>query len=339
MTSTITRDLDRFALAALLAALGYGALRAYWQLAGPPGKLSLVGPDLVTFSGWWGVGLCAAAAAVAAGMLRPRPPRTAILLVVAGLAASIALVASAAMIVLDLIGGIFPGIGIELFPRGAASRAACIGVGVLLALAVRSFQRTSGVDVPGLRRLRSLAIPLDHTPRWAYVAAYVSMGACLTRITAQIVVGTEESPLSTGIAAVLFELCFVLAGTLLPLALVHAWGRVWPRWVLGLAGRRVPRWLVLGPAIAVSALIVTYFGVMLVQMVVERVHGRNPFPPDAQMDLPEAFFWVAVPAYFVWGAALGIAALAFHRRSPSREGGQSPVRGMDRTLSVTSLES
>lgn len=315
MTSTMIRDRDRLAVAALVMALGYGALRTSWQLAGPPGDLSPVGPDLVAFSGWWGVGLCAAAAAVAAGMLRPRANRPTLLLMAGGLVASIALVAAAAMLLLDLIGALFPGIGIEVFPRGAASRTACAGTGVVLALAVRSFHRTSGVNLPGADRLRTLATPLDRTPRWAYAAAYVSMSACLTRIAAQLAVGVDESPLSAGVAGVLFELCFILAGTLLPLALVHGWGRVWPRWVLGLAGRRVPRWLVLGPGIGVAASITVYFGVMLVQMVVERLHGRNPFPPDGEMSLPESFFWVAVPAYFLWGAALGVAALAYHRRT------------------------
>jgi hypothetical protein len=51
----------------------------------------------------------------------------------------------------------------------------------------------------------------------------------------------------------MFEAGFVLAGTLLPLALVHSWGRVLPRWVPLLAGRRVPRWLLLGPAFGIAA--------------------------------------------------------------------------------------
>jgi hypothetical protein len=111
------------------------------------------------------------------------------------------------------------------------------------------------------------------------------------------------------------------------LALVHAWGRTWPRWVVGLAGRPVPRRLVLLPGCAVSIMIVVYFGVMLVQMVAERLQGRNPFPPDAEMDLPEAFFWVAVPAYFVWGVSLGLAALAYHRRTrPAAAEPRSQVR-------------
>ncbi|OLT34355.1 hypothetical protein BJF79_07210 [Actinomadura sp. CNU-125] len=52
---------------------------------------------------------------------------------------------------------------------------------------------------------------------------------------------------------------------------------------------------------------------MLLQMFWETLHGRNPFPPDGDMALPETFFWVAVPAY--WGAGLAAAALAYARRT------------------------
>jgi hypothetical protein len=141
------------------------------------------------------------------------------------------------------------------------------------------------------------------------------MGGCLVRITAQAVVGFDRSPFAAGASAVLFEVAFVLGGTVLPLALVHRWGRTWPRWVLGLSGRRVPRWLVLGPAVGVAGAIVVYFGLIQLQMVWLRLQGENPFPLGDGMDLPESFFWVAVPAYVVWGAAMGVAAIAYARRT------------------------
>lgn len=328
---------DVLARVALVWTVSYGAIRTFWQLDGRPARLSAIGSDLVVFTGWWSVALCALAAVLAAAMLRPARGRENPVLIGAAVLGT-ALVASAAMLVLDLMGNVFPGMGIERYPLGAASRIACATAGVLLVLAARSFHRRSGVVLPIGERIRALTAPLDRTPRWAYVAAYVSMAACLTRIMAQAVVGLDESPLSGGVPGIAFGLCFVLAGTLLPLALVHSWGIVWPRWVMGLAGRRVPRRLVLLPGIAVSAMIVVYFGVMLVQMVAERLQGRNPFPPDSRMDLPEAFFWVAVPAYFVWGAALGVAATSYHRRTRSREGRTSLAGGMGDTVQPTRLD-
>ena len=334
-SNSVTERSDVLVRVALVWALSYGLIRAYWQLDGSPAGLSPIGTDLVVFTGWWGVALCAASALLAAAMLRPARP-WAIPLLIGATGLGVALVASSAMLVLDLIGGVFPGMGLARYPLGATSRVACAAAGVLLVLAARSFHHRSGIELPLGDRFRELTAPLDRTPRWAFWAAYVSMAACLTRIAAQVVVGLDESPLSGGFA---FESCFVLAGTLLPLALVHSWGLVWPRWVIGLAGRRVPRRLVLLPAVAVSAMIVVYFGVMLVQMVAERLQGRNPFPPDARMDLPETFFWVAVPAYFVWGATLAVAALSYHRRTRSPEGSGSLPGGMVRTSPVASLES
>lgn len=281
--------------------------------------------------------MCGLAAVLAAAMLRPSR-RAAIPVVVAATALGLVLVAASAMLVLDLIGSIFPGIGIGRYPLGAASRVGCATTGLLLTLAARSFLTRSGVALPVGERIRSLTAPLDDTPRWAYVAGYVSMTGCLTRLIAQVIMGLDESPLSSGVAGIAFELCFVLAGTLLPLALVHSWGRAWPRWVIGLAGRRVPRRLVLLPGIAVSAMIVVYFGAMLAQMVAEHLQGRNPFPPDGGMNLPEAFFWVAVPAYFVWGAALAVATLSYHRRTRSRGGRESLAGGMGGTSQVARLE-
>jgi len=324
---------DVFARTTLVWALSYGAVRTYWQLDGAPSHLSPIGTDLVVFTGWWAVALCGAAALLAGAMLRPGRRAALPVLVAAGIVA-IALVAASVMLVLDLVGNVFPGMGIGRYPLGAASRVACATGGVLLVLAARSFRQRSGIRLHHLDRLDALLSPLDRTPRWAYVAAYVSMGGCLTRVAAQAVVGFDESPLS-GIA---FEGCFVLAGTLLPLALVHSWGMVWPRWVVGLAGRPVPRRLVLWPGTGVSVMIVGYFGVMLGQMVVERLHGRNPFPPDARMDLPETFFWVAVPAYVVWGVALGVATLSHHRRTRSREGAESLGGGMGGTPRPSRLD-
>ena len=54
---------------------------------------------------------------------------------------------------------------------------------------------------------------------------------------------------------------YALAGTLLPLALAHRWGRIWPAWTGPLRGRAVPRWLVLGPGLFIGASLTAYFGI------------------------------------------------------------------------------
>jgi hypothetical protein len=319
------RHWERLARLALVSASGYGFLRAYWLINQPP-KLSPVGHDLIV-PGGWGLVLCILAALLAATLSWADVSRQhGIALVVVATTVGIALIVAAALFVFDLVGGVFPGMGIEFFPLGAVSRVACIGSGVLLLLAARGYWLRIGFRSPFARRIHELTTPLSRTPAWAFWAAYVSIAGCLTRIVAQAAVGFESSPITEGGSAEMFEVCFLLAGTLLPLALVHSWGRTWPRWVLGLSGRRVPRWLVLGPGIAVSSIIVVYFGTMLVEMIFERLQGRNPFPPDDRMALPETFFWVAVPAYFVWGVGLTVATLAYQRRTS--EGAGSLARGM-----------
>ncbi len=101
-----------------------------------------------------------------------------------------------------------------------------------------------------------------------------------------------------------FETCFVLAGTVLPLALVHSRGRV-------------PRWLLLGPVFGIGGVLTVYFGVSMVGFAVATLTGswsRNGTP------LPLAFFWVAMPAYLVWVLGLVAAAIAYYRVTRPRCG-------------------
>jgi hypothetical protein len=334
MTHFTERHAQRLARSALVTAVGYGLLRTYWLVNQPP-KLSPIGPDLIVPDGW-GLALCILAAVLAVTLgWRGASRRQGTALVAISAVVSVALVVVAALFVFDLVGGVFRGMGIDFFALGAASRVVCIGTGVLLGLATRGYWLRNGLRSPFEQRIHQLTTPLSRTPEWAYWAAYISVAGCLTRIVAQATVGFGSSPLTEGGSAEMFEVCFLLAGTLLPLALVHSWGRTWPRWVVGLSGRRVPRWLVLGPGIAVSSIIIIYFGTMLVEMIFERLHGRNPFPPDDRMALPETFFWVAVPAYFVWGVGLAIATLSYRRRTS--EGAESLLHGMAATASEGSL--
>jgi hypothetical protein len=79
--------------------------------------------------------------------------------------------------------------------------------------------------------------------------------------------------LRAGGLALGFEAGFVLAGTVLPLALVYRWGQVFPGWVPLLAGRGVPRWLVLGPALGLGVGMTAYFGISMVKLAAETVTG------------------------------------------------------------------
>ncbi|NUO97621.1 MAG: hypothetical protein HOV96_37240 [Nonomuraea sp.] len=296
---------------ALALVVLYGALRVYWELGHLPERMSPIGSDLIVFTGWSAVGLCAAAAVVLVVMMAVRLEgalRWVPLAAAWGVGG--ALVVAGALLLLDVVGGIIPGLGVPFSWVGALSKAACVGSGVLLWRSAGAYRRRTERVCGGCGRGASSFAALARTPRWGFVAAYVAVAGCLARIAAQVAVGFEMMPYAGGV--VVFETGFLLGGTLLPLALVHRFGRVWPRWVPWLAGKRVPRPLVLWPGAAVSGGLLAYFGVGLGQMVAERLAGGVPFSGG---ELPEAFFWVAVPGYVVWGAGLAVATWSYARRT------------------------
>ncbi|GAB2597251.1 hypothetical protein Aab01nite_72750 [Paractinoplanes abujensis] len=93
-------------------------------------------------------------------------------------------------------------------------------------------------------------------------------------------------------------------GSLLTLGLVQRWGEVFPRWMVGLRGRRVPLSLAVVPAALVS-IMVTIAGVMYI-----RLHFQGAFDnqkEDWGATVPE-MIWP------IWGLALATATLAYYFR-------------------------
>ncbi|MFC4145722.1 hypothetical protein ACFO0M_05610 [Micromonospora mangrovi] len=291
-------------------ALVYGALRMAWTVGGAPG----FGPlhtDLVVVTGWWSVALCAAAGGTAGVLARARTWRPG----VAALAWAVCalLLVSCALFLLDVVGFLILQLSPAFTVAGFLSRVGALTGAVLLHLAVLDHRRRLRGDCGGCGRTgRPGRWSVGPVPGWARIAAWAAVVGCLLRLAAQVAVGSGELPMAEGFSAALFEVGFLLAGVLLPLALVHRWGRVWPRWVPLLAGRTVPRGLLLVPAALFSVGLVGYFGVGIAQLTVETVTGTFD-PGDGRY--PLWFFWVAEPAYWVWGWGLGVAALDHHLRT------------------------
>ncbi|GAA3099313.1 hypothetical protein JOF29_005775 [Kribbella aluminosa] len=190
--------------------------------------------------------------------------------------------AAAAFILLDGVAAVLPGLGIPFDVLGMLSRLGAVSGAVLLGLLARSHQPA--------------ATPW---PPWiSTVGACLATAGCLTRLGAQAVVGFEKTPYGNSLSLLLFEGGFVLAGTLLPFLLVHRLGRWFPRWLLLL------------PGYAIGCGITAYFGVGLIQMIANAVQGQPVFG-DVALGLPDSFFWVAVPAYLVWGVGLTVAARGY----------------------------
>ncbi len=292
--------------AAIAWAVGYGSLRVYWALGIAPSPPPMH-TDLVAFTGWWAVALCAAAAAVVAGLRRARWRR---LLAVTAWAVTAALAAASALLLLDVVGTLLPGMGLTVHPVAVLSRAACLAGAVLVGATALCYQRHWHGACLACGRTGEAARP-TRPPRWAFLAAWAAVAGWAARLLAQVAVGFGIGLLRTGGSVLLFEAGFLLAGTVLPLALVYRWGRVFPGWMPLLAGRGVPRWLVLGPALGLGAGMTAYFGATIVRLTAETVAGtwaRHGFG-----SYPLWFYWATVPAYLAWGLGLGAAALAYRR--------------------------
>ncbi len=169
----------------------------------------------------------------------------------------------------------------------------------------------------------------DKAAHWGRIAVYVAMVApvfyALTRYAwaLGIPLGISEEQLRRGQEsgtwiAGLFLATFGLVGAVLMLGLVQRWGEVFPRWMIGLAGRRVPLALAVLPASLVSVLLVVggltiWSG--LAQMIARMVAaGIERIGIIGQM-----IFGVGPTLLFpVWGVALAVATLGYYyrRRGP-----------------------
>ena len=98
------------------------------------------------------------------------------------------------------------------------------------------------------------------------------------------------------------------------LGLVQRWGEVFPRWMIGLAGRRVPIALAVIPASIVSVLLIVggigiWFG--LGQMVTNMVASEAE---DIEVIMALVFQLGPTLLFPVWGAALAVATLGYYYR-------------------------
>jgi len=289
--------------AALAGASAYGAVRIWFATGHEPAwKL----PQDLLIPEWASAGLCLLSAAVVLGL--DARPRSRSLLAVAW-ATTAGWVAACALVLLDLVGGVLPGLGIPFDLAGMASRLGGLALAALVGGTALAHQRR--LDPDCLRCSRSRAwTGVQVTPRWAMAAAWVAIAGCVGRILAQAAIGFGDTPYPNGLSMVIFEGGFLLAGTVLPLLLVYRAGRIFPRWMLLLPG--------FGLGVGITA----YFGVGLVQMIAAAVAGKPVY--DDLGELPASFFWTAVPAYVVWGAGLAVATYGYYLRT------RKPCKGCGR---------
>ncbi len=102
---------------------------------------------------------------------------------------------------------------------------------------------------------------------------------------------------------------FALVGALLTLGLVQGWGEIFPRWMIGVAGKAVPPLLAEVPATAVAICIMA--ATIPIMESGARIAGKNG----------DVFGWLQIAilgSFPIWATALGAATLAYHLRRRGR---------------------
>ena len=352
------RDWQRWApYAAVLWSLVYAALGIYWAISGHgfPYALETVPGDMGPLVGRFGPGVAwvivlmagLPAAAVGTAMLggvRSGALRT--LLITAGsLLAGILLLLMAGLNLLITLG--YTPLGIVKLLSGAAfgqvylgmltdwtllHQLLCLVGGFLWLAATVNYARRSGNAClycgrqDGPQGWRSP----DNTAHWGRIAVYVSMVAPvfygLTRYAwaLGIPLGMTEEYLRSGQESGiwisgLFLATFGLVGATLMLGLVQRWGEVFPRWMLGLAGRRVPIALAVVPASLVSVLLIVG-GIGIWSGLGQVMTGLAAGAAEGIGTAEEIVIFHLGPTLLfpVWGVALAVATVSYYyrRRGP-----------------------
>ena len=169
----------------------------------------------------------------------------------------------------------------------------------------------------------------DKAALWSRIAVYVAMAVpvfyAFTRYAWALgfPLGMSEEYWRAGQekglwVAGLFLANFGLVGALFMLGLVQRWGEVFPRWMIGIAGRRVPVALAVVPAAIVSVLV--FVGGIAIwsdlpQMITDLVAAGGK---DITISGGILFHVGPTLLFPVWGVALAVATLGyyFRRRGP-----------------------
>lgn len=296
-------------------ALAHTLLRLYWTLTHTRPTLPPTGDDLLLASDLPIIILGTATLALTPLLTRTTPPPAARTRLNTAYLIAAATAATSVLLLLDVVALLLLGTsGIPLHPLAITTRLAALTMGLLLAATARAAHRRWIATCPTCARTPRTRPALDTTPTWARAAAYLTVAAFTTRLLAQLFASgptAPGTPIQTTPALIGLLTLLAAAGLLLPLALVHRFGRIWPRWVPHLAHRPIPRMLVLGPALFVVAAMNLYFLPQFVQLL---IHG----PTIYELHYPDWFFYASVGSYAAWGTGLALATHAYARRTRPR---------------------
>jgi hypothetical protein len=341
------RDWQRWVpYAAVVWSLIYAALGVYWVVSerGFPNDIKLVFDDSMSVVGQlgpvvaWVVVIVAGfpAAIMGTAMLRGVRALRPLFITTGALLAGVLLLLMTDINLLTLLGyipftifrlftGAEIGFYLEAFVQWTVvHQVLCIIGGFLWLGATVSYARRSGDACLycGRRDGPEGWTSPENAARWGRIAVYVAMLVpvlyALTRYAWALGFplgmsheywrwGQERGEWISG----LFLANFGLVGAALMLGLVQRWGEVFPRWMIGLAGRRVPIALAVVPASIMSVLFIVA-GITLWSVYNQMVDAAAASGQD---------FWIVagpVAVFPVWGVALAMATLGYYyrRRGP-----------------------
>jgi hypothetical protein len=178
----------------------------------------------------------------------------------------------------------------------------------------------------------------DQAARWGRIAVYVAMvvpifyaliryawalGFPLGMSEEYLRQGQESGTWISG----LFLATFGLVGAMLMLGLVQRWGEIFPRWMIGLAGCRVPITLAVVPASLVSVLLIVG-GIGIWSGLAQMVANLGTTGAEG-IEISGAIIFQLGPTLLfpVWGVALAVATLGYYyrRRGPCKVCGRGEL--------------
>ena len=209
------------------------------------------------------------------------------------------------LVVSLLFEGAEPGITASLLATGSGA----VG-GVLCLMTAADERRLAAHSCTSCGRVhgRSPESRAEQAPGWAFAGAYLAVAGYAARmsmvlydtISGRWPSADEPSQRPSSTALVVFIVLMSLAGTLLPLALAHRWGRTLAGLDRTARGRAVPRWLVLGTGLFVGASLTAYFGIAGMTAWI-RGDAGGPFLP----------LLLEMGGYTLWGVGLLVASASY----------------------------